>query len=74
MIDEERTRLLIGMRVRDKRERKKLSQIELGKLVGLHSTAINHIEAGRRCPSVYVLLALCQALKLSPNYILKGGY
>jgi transcriptional regulator with XRE-family HTH domain len=47
------------------RERQHISQSQLAKLSGLSRPMINHIESGRRNPTVIVVHALCSALGVS---------
>lgn len=44
------------------RERLKLSQRDLAGSIGIHFTYVNHIETGRKVPSLEVLERIAQAL------------
>lgn len=74
MLRQEDLKKSIGSQVRTRRESKGISQTELAQRVGLHDTALSHIEAGRRFPNLTVLMNLCAALGITPNTLLKGGY
>lgn len=52
----------LGAQIVDFRQRKNLSQAELGELVGVHQTAISFIERGVNYPSLSTLLSLARAL------------
>jgi transcriptional regulator with XRE-family HTH domain len=47
-----------------------LTQAELGARVGLSRASISLIERGRRVPSLRRFVHICQALDLSPSYLL----
>ena len=47
------------------RARRGLTQGQLAELAGVGASAINHIEAGRRSPSISVFARICAALDLS---------
>lgn len=63
----------MGVRVRASREKAGLSQGELSRRIGFHKTAIAHIEAGRKGPSLSKLVALATALDVTTDYLLGGG-
>lgn len=69
---EPKRRSLFGSRVREARKRAGLSQAELANAVDLERTAITQIESGRALPSLPRLIALCNALKVTPNDLLWG--
>lgn len=52
------------------REKCGLSQRELAKKVGLHSSAVSHFETGTRKPSLDNLCQIADALKLSTDYLI----
>jgi transcriptional regulator with XRE-family HTH domain len=54
----------IGDRIRDKREARGLSQIEIGALAGLHRTYIGGVERGERNISALNLIAIARALRV----------
>lgn len=58
---------LIGKRIREVREERNLSQIELGKLVNLDHSTISDYERGRRVPSMVVGFRLAIALQVPAN-------
>lgn len=66
-----------GQKLRKLRERRDMTQAELGRAVGLQQAQIGHYEAGRREPSIENLRKLCLALHVSADYLLgleSNGY
>jgi len=60
----------VGERIRVLREKSGLSQKRLGEALGLHYTAISHVEAGRRALSYEPLVKAADALGCSVDYLL----
>jgi transcriptional regulator with XRE-family HTH domain len=60
----------MGDRIRMHRARLRLSQTELGKLVGLSANAISQLEKGAMEPRAVHLRALAQVLGVSADYLL----
>jgi len=60
----------IGIRIKSKRESKKLTQEELAELTGLTNNYISNIERTRSKPSIETLIKICNALEVTPDYIL----
>lgn len=54
----------IGLNIRKYRKQKKLKQIELAIEVGIDRSYLSEIENGRTNPSVSVLYAIADALKI----------
>jgi len=62
-----------GQRIRERRLEMNLSQIELGRRVGIKSSSMSNIESGKtKCPAGTTLMRLASVLDLSPDYILHG--
>lgn len=59
-------------RVRELRKKLKLSQTELGKVVGLHYTHIGRYERGLSRPSGDKLKLLSEALGVTADYLIEG--
>lgn len=59
-----------GTRLCAARERRGLSQTELGRLAGLQPAAIGHFERDRRKPSFANVRALAKALNVASDYLL----
>jgi transcriptional regulator with XRE-family HTH domain len=51
------------------REKRGLTQAELGKLARLDDSAISHFEGGRRQPNMANLKALADALECTTDYL-----
>ncbi len=62
--------MLIGKRLKTARKEKKLSQEELGKLVGVTKVSICGYENGTRNPTIDTFLALIDVLEIEPMYAL----
>lgn len=61
-----------GRNVRSQRERRGLSQEELGHAAGLHPTEISRLERGVREPRLSTVVRLARALGLRPARLLDG--
>lgn len=63
---------LVGKRIKEMRESKGLSQVELvGKMQGeIDPTNISRIESGRTNPTVFTLFRLAEALEVNPQTFL----
>ena len=60
----------IGIRIRDFRESKGLTQKELAEIVGVQDAVISNCETGRNRPNVDVLKKLCTALNTSADELI----
>ena len=60
--DIQRFKTALGQRIREIRERKGLTQMELGALIGKDFQAISRMEKGRINPSAYQIYLLAEAL------------
>lgn len=63
---------LIGKRIKEVRESKGISQVELvGKMHGvIDPTNISRIESGRTNPTVFTLFRIAEALEINPSVLL----
>ena len=59
-----------GARVRILRRKHDMTQEELAEQVGISASFMGHIERGSRIASLETLVALCNVLKTSPQYLL----
>lgn len=59
-----------GARLRQARERKKMAQIDLSRVLGVASSLAGQWERGEREPSVPVLLEVARALDVSVDWLL----
>lgn len=63
----------IGIRLKAARELKGLSQSDLHNKTGLSRTVLINYEAGRHKPGARELRLICDALEISPNYLIYGS-
>ena len=56
----------LGLRVRDARKAKHLTQEQLAEKVGISSSFMGHIERGTRIASIDTLVSVCNVLSVSP--------
>lgn len=66
--------IALGQRIKELREKKNISQTELGNLCDIERTNMNRIEAGNTNPTRYTLYRIAQKLEveLSELFILKN--
>jgi transcriptional regulator with XRE-family HTH domain len=62
----------IGTRVREERDRARISQRELARRIGLSASMISQIESGQSKPSVSTLYAIVSELGVSVDDIFRG--
>lgn len=62
---------LIGNRIRDARDEKKLTQEKLGEIVGLTAVAISNIENGTCNPTFKNIAAIAKALGISLDFLIE---
>lgn len=60
----------LGLRVRDARKAKHLTQEQLAEKVGISSSFMGHIERGTRIASIDTLVSICNVLAVSPCLLL----
>lgn len=60
----------LGQKVRLLRKQKNMTQEQLAECVGISASFLGHIERGTRVASLETLVALCQTLQVSPEYLL----
>ena len=63
----------IGNRIKELRNKKKLTQAELGAMVGLTYIQIGRYEIGKSVPSSDVLQKLAPALDTTSDYLINGS-
>jgi transcriptional regulator with XRE-family HTH domain len=61
----------ISQRLREEREKLRISQMDLSFKAGLSQNQVNYIETGKRTPTLYTLLSICQALQINPAVLFK---
>jgi transcriptional regulator with XRE-family HTH domain len=57
---------MFARRLREERQRAKISQLELAMKSELSQNLVNFIETGKRIPNLHTVLKLCVALNISP--------
>lgn len=62
--------VVIGARIREAREKTKLTQKALAEEVGVSGAAINQFESGKKKPSSTVLARLAVVLEVSTDFLL----
>ena len=63
----------LGMRVRQQRVLNRLTQEQLAEKTGVSSSFIGHIERGEKKASLETLVALCNALEITPSVLLRDS-
>ena len=63
----------LGVRVRQQRELNNLTQSQLARKVGVTGSFIGHIERGEKKASIETLVALCNAMAISPSVLLRDS-
>lgn len=56
-------------RLKEERESRKLSQLDLAYISGVSQNMITYIENGKRTPSLRTVLKLCDALQINPSVL-----
>ena len=62
----------IGARIRWARELVEPNGAEFARAIGVDRSTIRHIESGRRPPSIFAVIEISHALRVTPDYILLG--
>ena len=62
--------IAMGNHIRTQRRKQKITQEALATRVGLSASFLGHIERGSRIASLETLVAICNALDVSPEYLL----
>ncbi|MBR1820565.1 MAG: helix-turn-helix transcriptional regulator [Clostridia bacterium] len=63
----------LGARVRQQRVLNRLTQEQLAEKTGVSSSFIGHIERGEKKASVETVVALCNAMDISPSVLLQDS-
>ena len=63
----------LGERVRRQRELNEMTQGELARKVGVSNSFTGHIERGEKKASVETVVALCNAMEVSPSVLLQDS-
>lgn len=63
----------IGQRIRWARELVEPNGAAFARLLGIHKTTLQHIEAGKKPPSIFNVLDIAHRLRVTCDYILRGS-
>ena len=63
----------MGSRIKAIRRQQSLTQEHLAEKVGISASFLGHIERGTRVASLDTLVALCNELNVSPEYLLRAS-
>lgn len=63
--------VVIGRRLREVREAKGLSAPQLAAVSGVSACTVYGVELGRNLPGLHTAVALCEALGITPNDLVK---
>ena len=61
----------LGKRIGEVRRERKMTAEYLSELCNINATYLRQIEIGVKVPSLPVLISICYALKISPDYLLQ---
>ena len=62
----------IAQRLREEREKQRISQMDLSFKAGLSQNQVNYLETGKRAPNLYTVLSICRALEISPAVLFES--
>ena len=63
----------LGRKIRDTRKALSMTQEQLAEQVGISASFLGHIERGSRVASLETLVALCNTLRVTPQYLLSAS-
>lgn len=63
----------MGLRIKKRRNQLKLKQNVLAEQVDISNNHLSSIERGKEIPSLEVLVKICNALNVTPDYLLLGN-
>lgn len=63
----------LGLRIREARKTKSITQEQLAEKIGVTSVYISEIERGNKMPSIPVLISIVEALDISADYLLRDN-
>lgn len=63
----------IGIRISQRRRELKLKQCQLADKINLSNNHISNIENGHSIPSLETISKICEALDVTPDYLLLGN-
>jgi len=63
----------IIQRLREEREKQRISQMDLSLKAGLSQNQVNYIETGKRTPNLHTILNICRALEINPAVLFEAS-
>jgi transcriptional regulator with XRE-family HTH domain len=63
----------LGIRIAQRRRELKMKQYVLAEKTGLSNNHISNVENGHTIPSLEALAKICEALNVTPDYLLLGN-
>lgn len=63
----------LGKRIAKRREQIKIKQNALAEAIGISNNYLSSIERGKEKPSLEILVRICNALHVTPDYLLMGN-
>jgi len=63
---------LFSERLREEREKQRISQLDLSFKAGLSQNQVNYIETGKRTPTLHTILNICRVLDINPAVLFKA--
>lgn len=60
-----------GKKIREKRKSKGLTNEQLADLCHINAGYVRQLEAGKKMPSMPLLVSICEILETSPNYLME---
>lgn len=73
MINMELDYIALGLRIAQRRKQAGIKQNILAEKLGISNNYLSGIERGREKPSLEILVKLCNALQVTPDYLLMGN-
>ena len=64
---------MLGNRIREYRKKMNWTQEQLSESAGISLSFLGHIERGSRKASIETIVSLCNAMKISPHYLLQDS-
>ena len=64
----------LGRRINMARKDRGFTADRLSELCNINATYLRQIEGGTKFPSLPVFINICNALKISPDYLLRDGF
>jgi len=62
----------LGKRIAKRRRELGLTQVQVNETAGLSDKYLSNIETARSIPSIDVLMRICGAISITPDYLLTG--